>query len=590
MTIRLLPPLMINQIAAGEVVDRPASVVKELVENALDAGATSVEISLHNAGLDSIIVQDNGRGMSETELGLCIQRHATSKLPDDDLWNIKFLGFRGEALPSIGSVSRMTITSKQATAEISWSITVNGGEHSEPQPAAGNYGTRIEVKDLFYTTPARMKFLKSQRTEIQQVEDIIIRLALCYPHISFRLTSDGRVMLNSNGSQSNILDNSNRLADIIGRDFVENSIEINLLRDSINLRGRVSLPTFSRATSGLQYIAVNNRPVRDRQLIGALRAAYQDFLARDRHPVVALYFDMPPEAVDVNVHPAKTEVRFRDAAAVRGMIVSGIQRALNEAGHRAATTIAANAISAATPYVFTPNRPTGFYDSGGSSFRPATMPMFAGNAALAPQARTETATDVIAENHPLGAAVAQLHGTYIVAEAADSIVIVDQHAAHERLVYEKMKQALADGRIATQRLLVPEVVTLGDAMSGLLLQHTENLAALGLSIEAFGSGSLLVRETPAMLGEVEVSSLLKDIADEIVEYGAAFSLKEKLEEICATMACHGSVRAGRILNITEMNSLLRQMEATPHSGQCNHGRPTYVELKKADIEKLFGRR
>ncbi len=612
--IRRLPETLVNQIAAGEVVERPASAVKELVENALDAGATRIEVAIRDGGRVLIAVTDDGRGMTPDELALAVERHATSKLPDGDLFRIESLGFRGEALPSIGSVSRLTITSRTRETDGAWVIEVDGGAVGAPKPAAGAAGTTVEVRDLFYATPARLKFLRSQRAESGAVVDVMNRLAMAHPDVSFTLTDDGRKKLGVTGDQGEILGaRLRRLGAIMGREFQDNALEIDAERDGIRLTGFAGLPTLNRGNAAMQFLFVNGRPVRDKQLIGAVRAAYQDFLARDRHPLLALFLECDARSVDVNVHPAKSEVRFREPGLVRGLIVSALKHALAEAGHRASTTVSAAALGSFNNGSAAAQRYQGSF--GGYAYR-APPPPPPGLAAASytyqapdgqagrdfgPSARPtdETAERIDPETgevtpyvqgYPLGAARAQVHGTYIVAQTEDGIVIVDQHAAHERLVYETMKKAMDAGGVARQGLLIPEVVELDERAAERLIDRAEELAKLGLVLEGFGPGAVAVRETPALLGEVDAGALVRDLADELEALGDAFSLKEKLEEVCGTMACHGSVRAGRRLRADEMNALLREMEATPHSGQCNHGRPTYVELKLADIEKLFGRR
>lgn len=586
MTIRVLPANLINQIAAGEVIERPASVVKELVENALDAGATHIDITLEQAGKTLIQVSDNGRGMSPAELQLAVQRHATSKIPDDDLWNIASFGFRGEALPSIGSVSRMNITSRSAQDEHAWVLQVDSGAVTPPQPAARAIGTTIEVRDVFYATPARLKFLKSDRSENEVTKEILERLAMANPSCGFSLQIDGKKLWQMNGS-----DPKERLAQVMGRDFMTNAVPLDMQREDIRLQGFAAVPTFNRGTSTKQFLFVNGRPVRDRLLMGVVRVAYQDFLARDRHPVLALFLDVPAAMVDVNVHPAKAEVRFRDAGMIRGLILGALKHALAQAGHQASTTVAQQALGA-----FAANQSHHFTPS--LSMPQANLWMHAPQSPQSPQSPApykatqlpqESQVLALAE-YPLGAASAQLHETYIVAQTKDGLVLVDQHAAHERLVYEQMKQQMATQHVRTQPLLIPEVVELGNSAAARVLEKSEELAAFGLMIEPFGDGAVLVRETPALLGEVDVQALMRDISDDLEETGGIGTLAERIEHICGTFACHGSVRAGRRLSIDEMNALLRQMEQTPHSGQCNHGRPTYVELKLADIEKLFGRR
>lgn len=595
MTIRILPPTTVNRIAAGEVIERPASAVKELVENALDAKATQVDITLMNAGKSLIRVSDNGTGMSRADLQLAPLRHATSKLPDDDLLRVKALGFRGEALPSIGSVSRLSITSRKQGEADAWGIAIEGGDMQELTPAAHGEGTTVEVRDLFYATPARLKFLRADRTEVEHTRDIVQRLAMAHPNVSFSLSSDGKPLARYNRAQGELIEaRLTRLAEILGKEFGDNSLPIMAERGEMRLTGFASLPTFSRGTSGEQYLFVNGRPVRDKLLLGSVRAAYQDFLAPQRHPVVALFLDMAQEDVDVNVHPAKAEVRFRETGLVRGTIISALKHALADAGHRASTTVSLAALGAARPqsqpsYAY--NAPSYFGRSNVAEALPHQhyAPLFEASAQV-PLARPVEVLPEAPTDFPLGAARAQLHNTYIVAQTHDGMVIVDQHAAHERLVYERMKAQLAERGMARQQLLIPEVVELGEPDASRLLKRAEEFAIFGLIIDAFGEGTIVVREVPALLGDSDVRGLIRDLADDIEEMGEALTLADKLEHICGTMACHGSVRAGRALNTQEMNALLRQMEATPHSGQCNHGRPTYVELKLADIEKLFGRR
>ena len=600
MAIRQLPPVLVNRIAAGEVVERPASAVKELVENAIDAGASRIEVMLRDGGQTLIAVTDDGSGMTRDELVLAVERHCTSKLPDDDLLRIRSLGFRGEALPSIGAVSRLTLPSRARGAAEAWSLAGEGGAKGVPQPAANPVGTRVEVRDLFYATPARLKFMKSPRSERDQAVDAVERLAMAYPAIGFTVIGDeDRVLRRLNPVRADLAGEDAesarrpRLAAVLGRDFAENALAIDAAREGVRLTGLAGLPTLNRATARDQYLFVNGRPVRDKLLGGAVRGAYQDFLARDRHPMVALFLDLAEEEVDVNVHPAKAEVRFRDGAPVRGLIVGALRQALAAAGHRASTTVAAAALSAfrpgAAPHAGWGPRPAAFSpglaEAASTYYAPLALDL---PAAARPVAPAEDAD--AAETHPLGAARAQLHETYIVAQTAEGIVIVDQHAAHERLVYERMKQALAATGVARQMLLLPEVVELDEAAVARLAARAAELAELGLALEPFGPGAVVVREVPALLGETDVQGLVRDLADELAELGDALALRERLEQVCGTLACHGSVRAGRRLTQAEMDALLRQMEATPHSGQCNHGRPTYVELRLADIEKLFGRR
>ena len=599
--LRLLPETLVNRIAAGEVIERPAAAVKELVENAVDAGAQHIDVVLEDGGRVLISVADDGCGMSADELALAVERHATSKLPDDDLVDIKTLGFRGEALPSIGAVARLCITSRATGASDAYAIEIDGGRKGIPKPAALGAGTRVEVRDLFYATPARLKFLKASRTEVDHAADAIKRLAMAHPEIAFSLSDEDRVRFRYGSAQGELLTaRLDRLAAVMGRDFADNAVSVTAERQGLRLSGFAGVPTLNRGNARAQYLFVNGRPVQDRLLVGAVRGAYQDFLARNRHPMVALFLDVPPETVDVNVHPAKAEVRFRDAGLVRGLIVGGLRHALEAAGHRASTTVAAAALGAFQPG-----------GGGAASWRQSsTVPRELAEIAAAYQAPSSTgvldsfdtpsaraAIDEIetpgghaAVSFPLGAARAQVHGTYIVAQTETGMVIVDQHAAHERLVYERMKAALANGGAKRQGLLIPEVVEMEEAAVERLCARVAEFGELGLVIEKFGPGAVVVREVPALLGQSDVTGLLRDLADDLEEFGAGLALKERLEDVCSTMACHGSVRAGRRLTPDEMNALLREMEMTPHSGQCNHGRPTYVELNLADIEKLFGRR
>ncbi|HQS18157.1 DNA mismatch repair endonuclease MutL [Reyranella sp.] len=603
-TLRRLPSTLVNRIAAGEVVERPASAVKELVENALDAGARRIAVTLKEGGRTFLSVVDDGVGMSPDELRLAVERHCTSKLPDDDLTDIRTLGFRGEALPSIASVSRFTITSRPAGADTAWSLEIDGGAKGEPRPAAHPQGTRVEVRELFFATPARLKFLKEPRTESSHVADAMRRLAMAHPEVAFRLESEERALIDLAAAKPSLLSGDaarlERLAAIMGREFAENAVAIDANREGFRLTGFAGLPTLNRPTGQHQYLFVNGRPVRDKLLAGAVRGAYQDFLARDRHPMVALFLEAPTEMVDVNVHPAKTEVRFRDAGIVRGMIVGALRTALSAAGHRASTTVSDAALGAFRPHTgfSTPlamGGGGGGYGNGGGY---ASVPRGLAEAAMqfmAPldglSARVEEQPANIAPgNYPLGVARAQLHETYIVAQTDQGVVIVDQHAAHERLVHERLKTQLEAEGVKRQALLLPEVVEIGEDGARRLTQRAAELADMGLVLEPFGLGAVVVRETPAVLGELDIQGLVRDLADELSEMGDHLSLKEKVEEVCGTLACHTSVRAGRRLTVEEMNALLRQMEATPHSGQCNHGRPTYVELKLADIERLFGRR
>lgn len=614
MPIRLLPPETVNRIAAGEVVERPASAIKELVENSLDAGACEIEVQADQGGLARILVADDGAGIPADELPLAVERHATSKLEtmDDggvDLLNIATLGFRGEALPSIGAVARLAIASRARGAADAFGLKVDGGLVSGVGPAAfpGRHGARVEVRDLFYATPARLKFMKSERAEALAITEEIKRQAMAHEAAGFTLDLDGRrvlrLMRETPGPEGRLA----RLGAVLGREFEDNALLIDQTRDGVRLTGYAGLPTYSRGNAAHQYLFVNGRPVRDRLLQGALRAAYADFLARDRHPVAALYVELHPEYVDVNVHPAKAEVRFRDPNLVRGLIIGALRHALAGAGHRAATTVAADALAGFRPETSSPP-PSSFFSgayrapsaagwSGSGQWRAPAPQVLPGLSDVAAKVEYEPPPDMASApaapdpiDFPLGAARAQLHETYIVAQTRDGMVIVDQHAAHERLVYERMKAEMAEGAVARQALLLPEVVELDPAEAERVIARAEELSELGLVVEPFGAGAVLVRETPALLGETDIAGLVRDIADDLAENGAALALKERMAEVCATMACHGSVRAGRRLNAVEMNALLRQMEATPHSGQCNHGRPTYVELKLADVERLFGRR
>ncbi|MGE0650535.1 MAG: DNA mismatch repair endonuclease MutL [Alphaproteobacteria bacterium] len=609
MTIRVLPEGLVNRIAAGEVVERPAAAVKELVENALDAGATRIDIALRDGGKSFIAVTDDGCGMARDDLALAITRHATSKLGDDDLTRIATLGFRGEALPSIGAVARLTITSRamqpgQPGSGGAFAIEVEGGRVTGPRPAALARGTRVEVRDLFFATPARLKFLKADRTELAHALDAVIRLAMAHSDVAFTVTdgADEKLSVTAAGPEL-FAARRRRLADILGRDFTDNALDIEAARDGFRLTGLAGLPTASRRTADRQYLFVNGRPVRDRLLQGAVRGAYQDVLARDRNAAVALFLEAEPALVDVNVHPAKTEVRFQDAGVVRGLIVGAIRHALAGAGVRAATTVSAAALGA-----FRPGGGGGIGPGAASAWRPRGLHEEAaafqaplpgqerhddpgpGLAGFAPAAPTADIGAAPVQDFPLGAARAQLFDTYIVAETADGMVIVDQHAAHERLVYERIKAALADKGVARQILLIPEVVEMEPRAAERLLARAEELAELGLLIEPFGTGAVVLRESPALLGEVAAGQLLNDLADEFTALDHGHALTERLETICATMACHSSVRAGRRLNAQEMNALLREMEATPNAAQCGHGRPTFVVLGRADIERLFGRR
>ncbi len=614
MPIRQLSETMVNQIAAGEVIERPASVVKELVENALDARARRIEIVTAGGGLNLIRVSDDGAGILPDELELAIARHCTSKLKDD-INDIRLLGFRGEALPSIGSVSRLTVRSRTAEAASGAEIRVEGGRTSAVRPAGANRGTLVEVRDLFFATPARLKFMKGERAESTAIADLVKRIAIAFPFVRFTLSGTDRSTLDlpaTEGSDDPLL---SRIAQVMGKDFPDNSIAIDAAREGVNLGGRVSVPSFTRANALQQYAFVNGRPVRDKLIAGAIRGAFADALPRDRHAVAALFVTLDPALVDVNVHPAKADVRFRDPGLVRGLIIGAIREALASAGIRPTTTAAAAMMGAfrqgptsyghAGPANGHRSFQPGFRASSSAGFDPVRSPYrplhegfgeggqgkFESGPLESADARAG-AGDIALEmlDTRLGAARAQVHENYIVAQTADSLVIVDQHAAHERLVYEALKQALHSRPVPAQMLLIPEIVDLPEEDAQRVASHAETLRRFGLAVERFGPGAIAVRETPAMLGETDAGQLIRDLADEIADNDTADTLKDRLDAIAATMACHGSVRSGRHLRPEEMNALLRQMEATPGSGTCNHGRPTYIELKLADIERLFGRR
>ena len=591
--IRQLPDTLVDRIAAGEVVERPASALKELAENALDAGAGSIRISLARGGIDEIIISDDGHGMSADDLRLAVRRHATSKLPDGRLDDIRFLGFRGEALPSIGAVSRLEITSVQQGASEAWQITVDAGDVGMPQPAALDRGTRVAVRQLFKAVPARLKFLKTERTEQGRCLDVVRRLAMAWPQVGFTLEADGRTLLDlpSGARELDIGEDdgngrARRLAAVIGRTFGDEAIRIDARRGDIGLRGMISLPTMNRPTPGSIYLFVNGRPVQDRSLSSAVRAGYGDTLPRGRYPMAALFLELPVESLDVNVHPAKTEVRFRDAAGVRSLLVGAISAQLLDDGVR---STGEGALTASR--LFAPSYPAPPRDWQAPLSPQAPRPDTSMIPDLPPSAppSAEIAGEVVSDTL-LGAARAQLHKTYIVAETGDGITIIDQHAAHERLVMERMKAAIAADGVAVQALLIPEVVDLPGDQREAVLGQAAFLGGLGLEIEEFGQGSVLVRGVPALLGTPDAARMVRDIAEELVELGGSRTLEDRLAHVLATIACHGSVRAGRRLNDSEMNALLREMEATPNSGQCNHGRPTWVRLSLADVERLFGRR
>ncbi len=610
MSIRILPNNLVNQIAAGEVIERPASVVKELVENSIDAGATSIEITLVDGGKSLIAVSDNGKGMDKEDLNLAVERHATSKLPDDDLFHISYLGFRGEALPSISSVARLSIVSRTREAENGWKLEVNGGDRREAVPSASGIGTRIEVRDLFYATPARLKFLKTGSGETAQCIDMVNRIAMANPQVSFYLMDDQKKKISLNACQGELFDaRLKRLSDVMGREFGENALLIDAARDNIRISGYVSLPTFNKANSLSQYLFVNNRPVRDKLLLGAIRGAYQGVLENGRYPVCALFFDVNPDYVDVNVHPAKAEVRFFDNASVRGLLVSAIRNVLAAGSRQTAAPLNLESFlqdsfeaSAAAVAPAAENEMV-FLNDYGAAMPPARLqiplPSRAPRNAALPElerrfsvrAEEVSSSEAAPETDGvLGQAKAQFHNTYIISQTADSIILIDQHAAHERIVMEKMKKALTEGRKpATQMLLIPEIVELNLPDKQRLLENAVGLSDLGLVIEEFGPAAVIVREIPALIKDCDVRRLVNDLAEQIAEWGTDFALEDKLNYICATIACHGSVRAGRSLNLAEMNHLLREMEKTPNAGQCNHGRPTYIELKIKDINKLFHR-
>ena len=594
MSIRRLPSGLIDRIAAGEVVERPASALKELVENALDAGATHVAVRLSAGGLDLVEVSDDGWGMAPSEMALALERHATSKLPDEHIENVTSFGFRGEALPSIASVSRLTIESRERGSSEGWRIAIDHGALAGEGPAAVPPGTRVRVEGLFDKIPARRKFLRSPRAEYAACVDAVKRLALARPDVGFRLEHDGRRSISVQSS-----DAPTRVAALLDPGLERHGVGIDHVREAMQLTGVVSLPTFNRGMADQQYLFVNSRPVKDRLLVGALRAAYRDLIARDRHPVAALFISVPGSEVDINVHPAKTEVRFRDPAAVRGLIVGGLRQALEEAGHRSA---AREQMAAPVQWTSDLTRrsnegqialPTAAFT--GSGWTPAPLASTSAReqrldfGQLAPAARAEPATAPLVA-HPMGVARGQVAQTYIVAEAEDGLVIVDQHAAHERLVLERMRAARADGEIARQVLLIAETVELDEVDCDRLEEAAPGLSDLGLDIERFGPTAMIVRAVPAALGKPDVAALLADLAAEIAELGGAISLRDRLDLVAATIACHGSVRAGRVLSVAEMNALLREMEVTPNSGQCNHGRPTWVKLAHGDIERLFGRK
>jgi DNA mismatch repair protein MutL len=612
MRVKQLPENLINQIAAGEVIERPASVVKELVENAIDAGARRVEIATAGGGKALIRVIDDGSGMGPDDLELAVRRHCTSKI-EDRLDDIRTLGFRGEALPSIGSVSKLSIRSRTAEASHGSEITLTGGQVGPVRPAPANKGTLVEVRDLFFATPARLKFLKGERAEASAITEVVRRIAIAFPEVKLVLSGPDRTTSEFPAAQSNL----ERICQVLGREFADNTIEIDAVREDVRLSGHVGLPTYNRANSLAQYAFVNGRPVQDKMILAALRAAYSDTIPRGRYPVAVISLTLDPALVDVNVHPAKADVRFRDPGLVRGLIIGAIRQALERGGDRHATTAADDMLRAFRPmaasagmasrrpstwtYEASPWRPDDLAarreEFGGattaqvySDFAEPEQTGLTGVIEPSARAAVTEAAEVALDEHPLGAARAQIHENYIIAQTTDGLVIVDQHAAHERLVFQRMKAALAKGRVPSQMLLLPEIIDLADDDCDRLAEASSDLAELGLVLERFGPGAVAVRETPSLLGEADVQGLVRDLADELAEWGSAGGLKDRLEAVASTMACHGSVRSGRRLRPEEMNALLREMEATPGSGQCNHGRPTYISLKLSDIERLFARR
>jgi DNA mismatch repair protein MutL len=616
MPVRQLPEQVVNRIAAGEVVERPASVVKELVENAIDAGASRIDVFTDGGGRRRIGITDDGSGMTQQDLALSVERHATSKLDDEDLLQIRTLGFRGEALPSIGSVARLSITTRHASEPHAWSLAVEGGAKSDIVPAALSLGTRVEVNDLFYATPARLKFLKTERTEAEAIREVVRRLGMARPDIAFTLAGEERAPVTWAAALPGAAGRLTRLGDILGVDFRKHAIEVRSERDGVVVEGFAASPALTRANALGQYLFVNGRPVRDKLILGAVRAAYADYLPRERHPVVALFVTLESREVDANVHPAKTEVRFRNAGLVRALIVHALKEGLAREGRRTAANSGESALAAFRPAVtpgagtWTGSRAANWDWRSSPSYPVGPRPAFEGAAlsAFAEQGQAgfqagfdvggpaadvrlhaqPPASDLI--DRPLGAARTQIHDTYIVAQTRDGLVIVDQHAAHERIVYERLKASLAQNGVQRQILLIPDIVEIDEATVERLLDRAEELAAFGLAIDSFGPGAVAVRETPSLLGKADAGALLRDLAEHMEEWDEALPLERRLLHVAATMACHGSVRAGRRLKPEEMNALLREMEDTPNSGQCNHGRPTYVELKLSDIEKLFGRR
>jgi DNA mismatch repair protein MutL len=598
MPVRQLPEQIVNRIAAGEVVERPASVVKELVENAIDAGARRIDIFSDGGGRRRIGVTDDGDGMTSGDLALAVDRHATSKLDDEDLLRIRTLGFRGEALPSIGAVAKLGITTRHLSEPHAWSLSVEGGAKSAIMPAALSQGTRVEVSDLFFATPARLKFLKTDRTEAEAIREVVRRLAMARPDIAFTLAGEERAPVTWAAALPGASGRLTRLGDILGADFRSSAIEVRAEREGVVVEGFAAAPSLTRANALGQYLFVNGRPVRDKLILGAVRAAYSDYLPRDRHPVVALFVTLDAEGVDANVHPAKTEVRFRNAGLVRALIVHALKDGLAREGKRTAANSDGAAIASFRPsfapranwdWRRSPAGPLPAFEGSATAFAEPGQAAFDVGAPTA-DVRFQETPPADPLDRPLGAARTQIHETYIVSQTRDGLIVVDQHAAHERIVYEKLKASLARNGVQRQILLIPEIVELDEATVEKLVARTEELASFGLVIESFGPGAVAVRETPSLLGKTNAAALLRDLAEHMAEWDEALPLERRLMHVAATMACHGSVRAGRRLKPEEMNALLREMEDTPNSGQCNHGRPTYVELKLADIEKLFGRR
>lgn len=602
--IKQLSETTINRIAAGEVVERPASVVKELVENAIDAGATKIDITLEAAGKNLIIISDNGCGISKDDLPLAIQRHTTSKLNEDDIMDISSFGFRGEALPSIGSVARMQITSKALGHDGAFAIDIEGGNVSETYQAAHIGGTEVVIRDLFFATPARLKFLRSDRSEYSACLDIIKKIAMAHPSCSFSVKHNDKVTLKLKSANSQ----EERIAEILGEEFLRNSAPLSIMRDDVAINGFISIPTYNRATSEDQYLFINNRPVKDKLIAAALKVAYQDFLARDRFPVAAIFITTNPHFVDVNVHPAKTEVRFRDAQLMRGVLIGAIKDALGNVSHKVSDTTGSAMIQSFNRQTHEATKQGNYadsfsdyarstYENSYKAYRPETKYYYPSSHSklidTEPHFKTEEAQERESsniQNFPLGAACAQLHETYIISQTNDSIIITDQHAAHERLTYEKLKEQMAKNDVPTQRILVPEIVELPDEKRATALREKkEELAKMGLVFEIFGEKSVVVNELPQIIGDVDIKQLINDIADNLIEIGEDSALSGIIEHVTETYSCHHSIRAGRKLSIYEMNHLLREMEKTPFSGQCNHGRPTYIELKLKDIERLFGR-